>query len=31
METVRTGMVGYKFVGKTHSHTYKDLPPYSER
>ncbi|MFP5115933.1 Gfo/Idh/MocA family protein [Bacillaceae bacterium C204] len=26
METVRIGMVGYKFMGKAHSHAYRDLP-----
>ncbi|MGX2960628.1 Gfo/Idh/MocA family protein [Peribacillus sp. JNUCC 23] len=26
METIKVGMVGYKFMGKAHSHAYKDLP-----
>lgn len=26
MESIRIGMVGYKFMGKAHSHAYKDLP-----
>ncbi len=26
METVNIGMVGYKFMGKAHSHAYRDLP-----
>jgi len=26
MEKVRIGMVGYKFMGKAHSHAYRDLP-----
>lgn len=26
MDQVRVGMVGYKFMGKAHSHAYKDLP-----
>jgi predicted dehydrogenase len=25
---VRVGMVGYKFMGKAHSHAYRDLPFY---
>lgn len=26
MKSVRVGMIGYKFMGKAHSHAYKDLP-----
>lgn len=26
METIKIGMVGYKFMGKAHSHAYRDLP-----
>ncbi|WP_144931914.1 Gfo/Idh/MocA family protein [Paenibacillus sp. 32O-W] len=26
MELIRIGMVGYKFMGKAHSHAYRDLP-----
>lgn len=26
MEKLRIGMVGYKFMGKAHSHAYRDLP-----
>ncbi|RBW69848.1 Gfo/Idh/MocA family protein [Bacillus taeanensis] len=26
METINIGMVGYKFMGKAHSHAYRDLP-----
>lgn len=26
MKEVRVGMIGYKFMGKAHSHAYKDLP-----
>lgn len=26
MKQVRIGMVGYKFMGKAHSHAYRDLP-----
>ncbi|TWE01882.1 putative dehydrogenase [Neobacillus bataviensis] len=26
MENIRIGMVGYKFMGKAHSHAYRDLP-----
>lgn len=26
MEKIRIGMVGYKFMGKAHSHAYQDLP-----
>jgi len=26
MEQVRIGMIGYKFMGKAHSHAYRDLP-----
>lgn len=26
MDQVRVGMIGYKFMGKAHSHAYKDLP-----
>jgi predicted dehydrogenase len=26
MEKIRIGMVGYKFMGKAHSHAYRDLP-----
>lgn len=26
MESINVGMIGYKFMGKAHSHAYKDLP-----
>ncbi|MBP1157075.1 putative dehydrogenase [Paenibacillus sp. PvR052] len=26
MKQVRVGMIGYKFMGKAHSHAYRDLP-----
>ena len=26
MKELRVGMVGYKFMGKAHSHAYRDLP-----
>ncbi|KHF38016.1 Gfo/Idh/MocA family protein [Halalkalibacter okhensis] len=26
METLKIGMIGYKFMGKAHSHAYRDLP-----
>lgn len=26
METIKVGMIGYKFMGKAHSHAYRDIP-----